>query len=1061
MRTTDASGGRAADSRNGGNGVRDLLLDRLTLSQAQAVRSAARRVLVLAGAGSGKTEVMARRIAWWVAVEGVPKDAVVAFTFTERAAEEMKFRIRQQIQRVTPEGADATLGGMYVGTIHGFCIKLLRELKPNEYHNFDVVDEGARLALVDRGYFRVLGLSSLEQALSRGHYATIDAFLTAYDLLHECDAFDVELPSSPPPYDPAEEREWCRDAVLLTDVGMGEPARAFADAAARYYAYLRCRRFLDFSTSQTELLRVLRADPNLLDAVRNRLTHVVVDELQDINDVQDHLIRLLVGDAGSLTAVGDHRQAIYGWRGGRVDLMAALHEELRDDPAGEVVDLRENFRSTPRIIDLANRWADSIDRLRSMATPAMAHGNAGRHDFHSTHVGVLAFDNRADEAEWIGEQIRRLIPGDGTGAAHDTRDGERGLTYSDIAILIRSSTDARTYMRALQRRGIPAVFRAGPDLFSQPEVLLFVAAMAAAAGLEQFYGGEYDPKSLPNRIRAALDCPPEPAAVVYGACDMLRNEGLAVADDAASRILLAADLIRRRIEGTAVSHGEAARVRTPALREWVTNLTTVRRVFPQALYQLLLAEAEIGEWDTESGRGAAAMFHLGQLSSLILSIETPGWTSADEFKYQIIALYLWGSQNARTEEAPLLVPPDAVTISTVHAVKGLEFAAVFLADVCARRFPSQFARRTPRLPFDGPILDRIRPSELADNDNYNGERRLMYVALTRAERYLFVTASGAQQSRFFTGLAGLIRDVGGTTAAGPADLLGGLRYATSELRREDRLVTSFSDLRYYLECPHDFYLRKVLGFAPTIDQAFGYGRGVHNLLRAVHNDPKSWAELARDPSQLRAAVESLVGQGLFYLRYTTGEPAENMRRKAVRIVSDYVRLYAGELAELEFEPEREFETLIEEEQVLISGAIDVVRRDDPPRVTIIDFKSGEPESDVRTKLDEDEMRLQVTVYGLAAKHELEYEPESGLVRYLDPGEDGKGELRVELDGAALTEARGLVAATAREIRERRFHGGPRRGPKREGSASRCAECDFRDFCGMPEASRWRGGRRSR
>src|SRR5436309_9406686 len=138
--------------------ARNALLDRLTDDQKKAVKSPKRRVLIVAGAGSGKTEVMARRVAWWVAVDGVPKDRIVAFTFTERAAEEMKFRIREQVQRITPEGEDATLGGMYVGTIHGFCLKQLRELLPDRYHNFDVIDEAARFALVERGFHGVLGL---------------------------------------------------------------------------------------------------------------------------------------------------------------------------------------------------------------------------------------------------------------------------------------------------------------------------------------------------------------------------------------------------------------------------------------------------------------------------------------------------------------------------------------------------------------------------------------------------------------------------------------------------------------------------------------------------------------------------------------------------------------------------------------------------------------------------------------------------------------------------------------------------------------------------------------
>src|SRR5690606_21578825 len=99
--------------------------------------------------------------------------------------------------------------------------------------------------------------------------------------------------------------------------------------------------------------------------------------------------------------------------------------------------------------------------------------------------------------------------------------------------------------------------------------------------------------------------------------------------------------------------------------------------------------------------------------------------------------------------------------------------------------------------------------------------------------------------------------------------------------------------------------------APTIDQAFGYGRGVHNLMRAVHSEPKKWAKLAEDTAALKTAVGELIKKGLFYLRYTTGDPAENMRKRGVQVVADYIGKYVDELRSLEFEPEKSFETLIE------------------------------------------------------------------------------------------------------------------------------------------------------
>jgi DNA helicase-2/ATP-dependent DNA helicase PcrA len=264
-------------------------------------------------------------------------------------------------------------------------------------------------------------------------------------------------------------------------------------------------------------------------------------------------------------------------------------------------------------------------------------------------------------------------------------------------------------------------------------------------------------------------------------------------------------------------------------------------------------------------------------------------------------------------------------------------------------------------------------------------------------------------------------------------------------------------MRYYLECPHDFYLRKVLGFAPTIDQAFGYGRGVHNLMRSIHSNPKRWAELASDRDALVTAIEEMMSRGLMYLRYTTGDPARNMRAKATRIIADYVQTYASELDTLTFEPEREFETLLPEEDVLVTGAIDVIRLDDPPRVTLIDFKSGDPESDISSKLDSEEMKLQVSLYGLAAKRELEYEPERGLVRYLGAEADEDRELDVPLNDAALAAARDTTLTVARSIRDRRFDVGPQRPPRDDRHYIRCGECDFRLFCGRPEAIAFRGG----
>ena len=189
---------------------------------------------------------------------------------------------------------------------------------------------------------------------------------------------------------------------------------------------------------------------------------------------------------------------------------------------------------------------------------------------------------------------------------------------------------------------------------------------------------------------------------------------------------------------------------------------------------------------------------------------------------------------------------------------------------------------------------------------------------------------------------------------------------------------------------------------------------------------------------------------MFYLRYTVGEPLENLQRRAIEGVVEYVEAYAGELSRLEFEPEKEFETLIGDENLLISGAIDVVRLDDPPRVSIVDFKSGDSEEETGSGLNKELMGLQIGVYGLAARDELEYDPQHGLIRYIGERDPHRRQVEVDLDQDHLDEVRREISQTGRSIREREFDRGPT-----DRVVNRCAHCDFLNICPRPEAARSR------
>lgn len=1025
--------------------ARQKLLEGLNDEQRGAVSSLNRQLMVIAGAGSGKTEVMARRVAWWVAVDEVPKDRIVAFTFTEAAAEELKFRIRKSLLLVGSEDG-VTLGGMFVGTIHAFCLKALREFAPVDYYMYDVLDDAGRISLLEQGGFNVLGMNAFTAAaqdagLASGAMAAKKLFRDGYDQLNEHGLLDVRLGSGRMPSDVRLERDWCMEASLCTPVGASDVAETFADSVGRYYAYLRVRRFFDFATVQSELTARLGGADGFRERFNDQWSHLVVDEVQDINPVQDRIIREIVGQNGCLTAVGDHRQAVYAFRGGRVDLMGRLQEQVEAN-GGETVELPSNYRSTPKIIAIANEWSDSIGDRGGMANPPMTHGRATRTDQSPNHVALLRFGTRDQEASWIAQTVQSMVdPEASTGAFQDDREGARGLSYSDIAILVRSGTDIRSYQEALAEVGVHAVVRGGPDLFSQPESLLVVSALAIASAVTDFYGVR--PASLPERARRVLGAPPQPEPILRAAGAVLQGRGVGITDQNVERLLNLVRAVRQRIardRGVVVSPEE---VSCEAARQWLGRNTRLRRVFPQQLFHWMLEEAGLADWGNNRA-AETARFHVGQISKLVKGIETAGWTQPKSLKWQVIAMLNWGAESARSEEAPLLVPPDAVTITTVHSAKGLEFGAVFLADVCTRRFPSSLATSVPSMPFDAGEVPDIDPARLADNGNHDGERRLMYVAMTRAERYLFVSASGGQQSKFMRELAAIFPRHGALVSQGPIDVASTIRKHPTSPDSEASFATSFSDLRYFAECPHDFYMRIVMGYTPTIGQEFGYGRGIHNMLRAVHEDPRRWADLTNDPQRLQEAVSDLVGDGMFYLRYTIGEPLENFQKKAVEGVVDYVTRYADELATLEFEPEKEFETLIAEQNLLVSGAIDVVRLDDPPRVTIVDFKSGESGDGNGSGLSSELMAMQIGVYGLAAREELEYEPQNGVIRYIGEDDPSRMETHVDLSDEQLELVRTELVETSRRIKRREFEGGP-------AETGRCGRCDFRRVCRLSNA----------
>jgi DNA helicase-2/ATP-dependent DNA helicase PcrA len=384
----------------------------LSLAQLRAVEHRGSDLQLIACAGSGKTETVAQRVAGLIE-EGVSPDAIVAFTFTERAALELKDRILKRVkERKGPAFLDR-LGPMYVGTIHGYCFRLLQDHVP-KYGNYDILDEHRHAGILAREFF-ALNLTSVFP----GKTATADFIRTV-------DVIGNEL----------------IDVAALRGTPIGDCVQKYIEMLERYH-------FLTFGMIITKAVEALK-DPKTFKRVTGPLRHLIVDEYQDINPAQQQLISLLAQPPVQLTVVGDDDQSIYQWRGSDVSHIVNFSSERQ---AVHSESLATNRRSRPAIIAAANGFAQSIpNRLPKEMKP---HRPAGQNE-----VVPWIAETDVEEAETIAQHIKTL--------------NDQGFAYRDIAVLFRSvRTAAPPLLDACQRLGIPVACGGRTGLFLQQDIAAF------------------------------------------------------------------------------------------------------------------------------------------------------------------------------------------------------------------------------------------------------------------------------------------------------------------------------------------------------------------------------------------------------------------------------------------------------------------------------------------------------------------------------------------------------------------------------------------------------------
>lgn len=669
------------------------LLDGLNDSQREAVTAPPGHYLVLAGAGSGKTRVLTHRIGWLLQVERASPWSVLAVTFTNKAAGEMRARTDALI-----EGGAR---GLTIGTFHGIAHRLLRRhwREAELPETFQILDADDQQRLVKR---TIQGLG-LDEARFPPRQATW--FINA-----------------------AKDEGKRPDAL---DAGYNSVNRVLIDVYRAYEETCRRSGLVDFAELLLRAHELWLHDDALLAHYRERFRHLLIDEFQDTNTLQYAWLRVLAGDSGRVFVVGDDDQAIYGWRGARVE---NVQQFLRDFPGAKTIRLEQNYRSTGNILAAANAViAHNPDRLGKRLWTAGDDGES---------IELYAAYNEQDEARYVIERIRQSL-----------RDGARP---SDSAILYRSNAQSRNFEEQLIQHNIAYRVYGGLRYFDRAEIkdalayLRLVANRHDDAAFERAVNtpprgiGDRTLDQMRQRARRDGSSLWEAVLAELGAGQLAgraRNalRGFLELIEALARDCLAPGLQAPQPVGAEDASPDEADL---LARAAPTADDAGGGEEPLALSEQIehaLARSGLRDFYEKDSRGSAES-RVENLDELVNVAARFRLTPEDlEAGLSELAAFL-AHAALEAGEGQGEIGQDCVQLMTLHSAKGLEFPQVFLVGMEDGLFPSQ--------------------KSTEETGRLEEERRLAYVGITRARERLMLTyaesrrlhgvESYARPSRFLT-----------------------------------------------------------------------------------------------------------------------------------------------------------------------------------------------------------------------------------------------------------------------------------------------------------------------
>jgi DNA helicase-2/ATP-dependent DNA helicase PcrA len=661
-------------------------------SQLDAITHGEGPLLVVAGAGTGKTTVITKRIAWLIITKKVKPEEILALTFTEKAAQEME----ERLDVLLPYG----YSDLWISTFHAFGDKVIKDnaLELGLSPDVHVLSRAEQIIFFRQhlfdfplSYFRPLGNPT--------HY--IEAMINLIARAKDEDVSWQEYLK----YANSLKKEARKNPENKSLLELTERELEIANCYKKYQELLHKEGRIDFGDQVWLTLKLFRQHPLILEKYQKKFKYILVDEFQDTNHAQFEIVKLLVAKHKNITVTGDDDQSIYKFRGAALSNIMGFMDSF---PQAEIVVLTKNYRSPQKILDRAYCLIkyNNPDRLEVKESITKRLISNKKEDNDVIH---LHFDSISDEADWVAKKIREKV---------DSKD----YIYRDFAILVRSNNDADPFLRALNMKGIPWRFSGNEGLYSQPEIRMFISWLKVLTNLDDSINLYYILSSFLydidiKDISLCMNRAKSKNTSLYYILKNIENE---------------VDLLKR-LSSESVEKFKKAINDVENFLKISPNLTT-----GQILYRLLTESGYLRHlMEEKTQKSEFQIKNIARFFDIVRSVS--GVLENDDiFSFtSYLDMLIEAGDDPSLPEADFDI--DAVNVLTIHKAKGLEFRVVFMVSLIKDRFPTR--RKSDPIPLPDEFLKQKERWLPSGEPHIQEERRLFYVAMTRAKEELYLTSA--------------------------------------------------------------------------------------------------------------------------------------------------------------------------------------------------------------------------------------------------------------------------------------------------------------------------------